>query len=243
MQTEPVAAWMKARFQQQANACAVLAPVAFFGGLIAAAFTLGFCFVAVFFAFKAVAALASLFGAERWRLTQGWWVTASVSLFLSLLGDFFRRGTTREEDFSEFGQDEVDWETAGRAFVIGGSPALLLMFPHASAHLVLDLLHIGPRMIRGTWRLLRSSSELRTLPVEPAAEVLATVLSQAGKIPWDEFPTRFGHLPVADVWKALRWFPGMVHLESGLTMTADFREEVRSEIQAATGEATDGEGS
>ena len=189
----------------------------------------------------AVTGLGGLLFDARWKLSGGWWYGLATAFFLALMGEYLRRGTSGLDEYPEFDGDGLSWENAARMYVVVGSPALLLMFPSASAHMILDLLLIAPRLLRGAWSLLRHSGDLRTLPVEPVAEVLSVLASLPGKLAWDQFPQRFGHLPMAEVWRGLRFIQGVVQLEGGLTLTADLREEIRAACGVARdSESTDG---
>ncbi len=220
--------WLAGRFRREANLCVVLTPVAFFAGLLGLLFTWWFCFVAVFLGSHAVTGLARLLFDARWKGSPGWEYALATAFFLGLMGEYLRRGTDGLDEFPEFGGEGPSWENAARLYVVTGSPALLLMFPSASAHMILDILFIAPRLLRGAWCLLRHSGELRTIPLEPVAEVLSVLASLPGKLAWDRFPQQFGHLPVDEVWRGLRMFQGVVHLDGGLTLSADLRAELRT---------------
>ena len=71
--------------------------------------------------------------------------------------------------------------------------------------------------------------------VAPAAEILAALAALPGKIGSDELARQFGHLPMSDVFKALRWVPEVVSLEGGLTLDADLRSELRGVTAMASG--------
>jgi hypothetical protein len=218
---------MAARFRTQANLCALLVPVAFLGGVLGLAFTWWLCFVASWLGLHSLGALAEMFGGHRWHLSSRWPVGLAWAGFLTLVAGFLKSGTRDLDHYPEFEGSEPSWDDAARVGLYAGSPAVLLMFPHASARMILDILYLAPRMVRGAWVLLRSSGDLRTIDPSPAAEVLAALSVLPGKLPWEEFGPRFGHLPVAEVRRALRWIPGVVNLEGGLTLDADLRAELR----------------
>ncbi len=225
--------WLSGRFHTQANLCVGLVPVAFLGSLVGLFLTWWLCFMAVYLGLHALGAVANIFEGHGGRVPYRWVVTGAWTGFVLLVGSYFRNGTTGLDEYPEFEDADNSWGNAARLHVIGGGAAVLLMFPHASARMILDILYIAPRMLRGSWLLLRSSGQLRAQDVEPAAEILAALAALPGKIGWDELSQRFGHVPMSEVFKAMRWIPGVVSLEGGLTLDADLRSELRAVI--ATG--------
>ena len=219
--------WLRRELRRNANVCAALAPLAISGGILVSGVSFLFCLWAAWLGLKGVGALIS-FGGGRWQPTSIWAWSLTWLFWLMLMGAGFRRVPSEEDDDCEYSGDPGQWQSHLGPAVPEASPWVLLMFPRASSRAILDLLHLGPRMLMGSLQLLRESRWLRSAGTADPARLLHELAGKAGRMDWDEYRQRFEGADQASMWRVLKFLPGVVLLESGVTVTEDLRSLLRA---------------
>ena len=105
--------------------------------------------------------------------------------------------------------------------------AVLLANPQASSTMIAELLYTGPRLVLGTWPLIRRAQRLRTLDAHACAPLLAILLERGGAVGYEELRGA-GWEPWFD---QLRCVSGVVFLEKGLSLSAEGRAELNSGLE------------
>lgn len=220
--------WLRRELGRDATVCLALVPIALMGGLLLCGLAFLFCMTASWLGLRSASALVGLFGgtwepgsATSWTLTSLFWVSLMVT-------GFRHRGDPGEPSDDEFSGDPGRWQSHLGAGVPIASPWVLLMFPEASSRAILDLLHIGPRMVRGAVCLLQEWQWLRVAPTADAARLLSILARRAGRLDWADYEEAFASVDRAALWRVLRFLPGVVALESGVTLTEELRSRLRS---------------
>lgn len=220
--------WLRRELRRDANVCLGLAPLAFAGGVVVSGFSFLFCLWAAWLGLKCVGALVSL-GGGRWQPTSGWSWALTWTFWLTLMGSGFRRRAgDGDEGDDEFSGDPGQWQSHLGPVVPVASPWVMLMFPKASSRAILDLLHLGPRMLLGCVQLFRESGWLRTAETADAARLLEELAARAGRMDWEDYRRIFEGVDQAAMWRVLRFLPGVVVLDSGVTVTEDLRSLLRA---------------
>lgn len=232
--------WLRKRFQRDANVCVALSPVAILTGLVILFLTFWFAYAAAYLGGRTVDAVVSIFANGHFKLRHTTRLWLAGGFLLALIVGYLRRNP-----FQSFEPDEFDdalsplqeqAATYGAAHSIahsagfggGGSPFLLLLFPQASSRMITDILFTGPRLLFGGWGLLRESARLRTMDTAGLAQVLAVLASHSGKAGNEDLVALCPGLNFAQVMRGLPLLPGVVVLELGLSLTAEFRAELRA---------------
>lgn len=228
MSEDTIDRWLRRELRRDANVCLGLAPLAFAGGVVVSAFNFLFCLWASWLGLKCISALASL-GGGRWQPTSVWAWSLTWTFWLGLMvTGFWRRSSDDDEGDDEFSGDPGQWQSHLGLGVPVASPWVLLMFPRASSRAILDLLHLGPRMLIGCIHLFRESGWLRTAETADAARFLGELAVRAGRMDWEDYRRDFEGVDQAAMWRVLRFLPGVVVLDSGVTVTEDLRSLLRA---------------
>ena len=228
MSSGPIDSWLRRQMRRDANVCLALAPAALAGGILMSAFGYLFCLFLAWMFLVAAESVISMCGG-RWKPTSAWSMALTWFLWVGLMVTGFRHsGEPADLTADEFSGDPGTWQSHIGLGIPVASPWVLLMFPHASSRVVLDLLHLGPRMLRGTLQLFRESGWLRTAETADAARLLSMLAVRAGRMDWADYTAEFGAVDQAHLWRVLRFLPGVVPLESGITLTEELRSLLRS---------------
>jgi hypothetical protein len=151
MKTEAVQAWLKRKRSSGATSRLLLAIGVLIAGLVVLFFTFWFTYAIVWFGFQGVSAISSLMFSKKLHLTHEWRLIIS-GIFILLL--FIQHVRTSPWHWGNYPQRDDYSFIAGH--VLG--PWALLRYPGASANMIADILLSGPRLVTGTWTLIRESS-------------------------------------------------------------------------------------
>jgi hypothetical protein len=229
--------WLQTRFRRDANLCVALGPVAILAGMLVLFLTFWFMYAVVYLGGETVNTLVSLFGNGHFKLrhlTRLW--LAGGPLMMLIVG-YLRRNPFGHLPRTEFDDGlgrlrakaaaQVQAQNMAHAYGFGGggSPFALLLFPRASSQMITDLLFTGPRLLFGGWGLLRESARLRPVDTAGLAQVLA---GHPGKVRNGELVALCPDLNFVQTLHDLQLLPEVVWLELGLSLTAEFRAELRA---------------
>ncbi len=230
--------WLQRRFRRDANVCVVISPLAILGGLLVLFLTFWFAYAVVYLAQETVDAVVSIFTGGHFKLrhfTRLW--LAGGFLLVLVIGylrtEPFHFAEPAESDASSPFQGQLATYAqargiAGAAGIHGGSPFMLLLFPQASSRMITDILFTGPRLLFGGWGLLRESARLRMADTAGLAQILAVLAERTGRVSYDELAALCPDLDFTRAMRALPLLPGVVTLESGLSLTSELRSELRA---------------
>lgn len=231
MDTSPIEHWLQQRFRRDANVCVMLSPFAVLGGLLTLFLTFWFAYAAAYLGEEAVDAIAAVFTDGRFQLRHTTLLWLAGGFLIVLITGYLRQEPFHFHDHGEFSrwlsplQEEA--ATYGKARSIA-SPLILLLFPQASSRMVVDILFTGPRLLFGGWGLLRESGRLRTVDLAKLAPVLAVLAARDGRVGNDELVVLCPGLNFVQTMSNLQLLPGVVPLQLGLSLTAEFRAELRA---------------
>ena len=220
--------WLRRRFRSEANTCVVLSPLAFFGGLLVVFLTFWLAYGAAYFGEKAVGVLVSLFSNSHFKLRHVTRLWLAGGFLLALIIGYLR---TKPFYFSEPSEYETAYPHQER-FALGGvygeSPAMMGLRAKASSRAMTDILFCGPRLLFGSWGLLRKSARLRTVDTAALAQLLAILAGRNGRVTNEELFEQFPDPGFVQTMRATELLPGVVPLELGLSLTAELRSDLRA---------------
>jgi hypothetical protein len=215
MNSDAIKVWLKRKKSLGATSRILLAVVALLAGLVVLFLTFWLAYAIIWFGFQGVSAVSSLAFSKKLHLTHEWRLIISA-VFLVLL--FIQHLRTSQWHWGDHPARDDYSPIAGH--VLG--PWALLRYPGASANMIADMLLSGPRLVTGSWTLLRESGRLKRLDVEGCSQLLAFLASRPGVVPYAELREAGWE----DWFGQLRNIEGVVFLEKGLNLSADLRNEL-----------------
>jgi hypothetical protein len=217
MITDAIREWLQRKKSRGAIGQLLLAVVTLLGGIGVLFFTFWFTYAIVWFGFQGVSAVSSLASGKRLQLSHEWRLGISAG-FLGLL--FLQHLRTSPWHWGNYPVRDDYSPGAGRAL----GPWALLRYPGASANMIADILLSGPRLVTGAGKMMRQANRLRRLDVDGCSQLIAFLASRPGAVPFDELREAGWE----DWFDQLRCVEGIVFLQKGLGLTAEFRKELAS---------------
>jgi len=215
MNPETIKVWLKQKKSRGVTSRMLLAFGVLIAGLVVLFLTFWFTYAIVWFGFQGVSAVSSLIFSKKLHLTHEWRLIISGT-FIGLL--FIQHLRTSPWHWGNYPQRDDYSPIAGH--VLG--PWALLRYPGASANMIADILLSGPRLVTGTWTLIRESSRLKQLDVEGCSQLLAFLANRPMAVPYEELREAGWE----DWFGQLRNIEGVVFLEKGLNLSAELRKEL-----------------
>ena len=212
--------WLRRKRAAESLWSLVTALLALLGGLAVCYVTFWFVYALVYVGWTGISAASDLMFSQRPRLGHEGRMYASGTIMVLL---FLASATMGREALSEFPRRDYR-PSAGAAAQLGlaGSLVWLLVYPGASAKMIVALLISGPRLMEASWRLLGRAFRLLRLDMSGCSAMLTCLTERGGKVPyselyewqWDAFAAQ------------LRDIDGVLFLEDGVSLSADLREEL-----------------
>jgi hypothetical protein len=201
-------------------------------GLVVLFLTFWLAYAILYLSERGVSALSELALGHRLRLTHDWRLMLSGTLIVALFIEWCRRSPGDLGDYSSF--ERIPYGNA-LAFQAGpiGALAILLARPRASAAMITEMLYTGPRLVLGAWQLTREGLRLSRADCAACAWVLGYLANYDRAVSPEELVEAWPEMDWGRLRRELRWIPGVVFLDTKLSLTDDLRRELR--VVAAEG--------
>ena len=215
MKTDAIRTWLQRTQAKTGISYCAFSVLGFVGGVVVLFLTFWFTYAVVYFVWSGVSALSDLAISKKLPSSHEWRL-ACAGIFIVLL--FMQHLRTNPWHWGEYPQRDDYSPLAGHALGVGA----LLCYPGASANLIADILLTGPRLVCGSFALLKQGRQLGRLDAGPCAELLVFLAAQNSAVSYDELR--------GAGWE--NWLPqlktieGVRFLEKGIALSDDLRREL-----------------
>jgi len=226
MSSAAIHRWVKSTLVGQAAGYLVFAPLALAAGLLALFLTFWLAYGVLFVCERGMSAASELVWNHRLRLAHAWRLALCGAFVLALVVGAFRRSSEDSVHCPSF--KPVPY--AGSLSLLGGplvALGILLARPQASAWMITEFLYVGPRLVFGAGRLAHTGLRWCRLDHEACARALAVLASRDQAVSPEELVEVLPEMNWERLRKELAWIPGVVFLETKVSLTKDFRQELR----------------
>ncbi len=227
MPPDAIQIWLKKKLAKHAMACWGTALLALLAGALVLFLTFWLAYAVLFVGEGAVSSLGELVWNHQLYLTHVWRLALCGCFLLALFVEWLRRSVW---DLGNYPTANVPPGTQALVYHggVAASFAVLLANPQATSTMLTELLYTGPRLVVGSWHLVRQAFRFRRLDVPACAWTLALLASTDHAVTYENLAAAW---PGAD-WPRLRnelgQVQGVVVLAKGLSLTDELRQNLRS---------------
>jgi len=220
MNSEVVKAWLRKKKTWGFYQNELLGVGGLVGGLLILFLTFWFTYAVIWFGAYGVSAASELLINKKFHVSHEIRLVCSGVFVVLLFVQHFRTDPNHWGDYPD-----RDYASAPalqmQAGAIGGL-GFMLAYPGASANMVADILLVGPRLITGSFGLMKKGFRIKNLDENGCAELLAFLHSQAKAAPYEELKSAGW-----EQWfQQLRCIEGVQFLQSGLLLSQELKNEL-----------------
>lgn len=194
---------------------------AFIGGVVVLVFTFWFTYAVIFIGWRGVSAVSELLFSKRLSLSHHARLIGSGIFIVLLFIQHFRTNPWYYGDYPRrnYASSPVLQANAGLA----GAFAFMLAYPGASANMITDILMSGPRLVIGSWGMIRRTFQIKNFDAASCSQVIGLLFQREKCVPYDEM-IEAGWEP----WfNQLRLIEGVNFLEKGICLSDELRNELK----------------
>ena len=198
----------------------LLGAVALLAGIVVLFLTFWFTYAIIWFGWHGVTAVSELIFSKKLHLSHAMRLAGSGSFVVLLFIQHFRTNPWYWGEYANRDYSSVRF-VRGHGSTTGGL-MMMLAYPGASANMVADIFLSGPRLVVGSFDLVRKGFCWKRLDENGCAELLVFLSGQDHAVSYDDLKNA-GWEPWLD---QLRYIGGVQILQKGLILSEELRGEL-----------------
>jgi hypothetical protein len=220
MNADLIRAWLRKKKKWGFAQHELLGVTAFVAGLAILFFTFWFTYAVIWFGWYGISAAVDLCFSKKLHLSHEIRLLGSGLFVVLLFVQHLRTASSHWGDYPQRNYRSAPGLALHAGAVVG--LAVMLAYPGASANMVADILLVGPRLVMGSFGLVRKGFRLKKLDENGCGELIAFLHSQPKAVSYEELKSAGW-----EEWlEQLHDVKGVQFLQNGLILNQELREEL-----------------
>lgn len=222
MKSDAIKNWLKKKKFWNFAQYEVLGGVAFLAGIVIVFLTFWLSYGIIWFGWFGISAAYEIIFNKRLAAPSHELRLLCSGIFIVLL--FVQHFRTNPSYWGNYPKENYASPRALPFIAAFGEMGLLLAYPGASANMIVDILLTGPRLVCGTYGLMRRGFRMKNLDEGNCASLLSVLLSRTHVVTYDELKET-GWESYLD---QLHCIDGLEFLQKGLFLSEELRSELNN---------------